>query len=373
MVELLILVEKELANGAVVDAFPYFARSVTDLSDVRGAYEIRVIPPEHLPPNASEDMQNAAALLQNAELDVTGRPTSARFFIDVGLDGTVSGQLAAKPVPDDPLFRLDVGFHGTPSILSPTRRVLDAMSYSKDLVSVYYASGHTFIAGRIWEERPRDFAFPKWSFEDYTGFDIEREKPPYQDAQSIHDHIAKDGDRSLFAWVVSRFNNGWLICDDGPGETADFLHVSPQGHLSIVHVKGAKNAAPARRVALGAFEIVVSQAIKNLVFTDRDLLLRRLAAARLARPACWNFGARTATRTDFLDALELRDATNTTEVIIVQPHVSKAIHSKLRGRASAAATTEDLLRLRLLEELLNSARSTITEVGADLTVIGSLV
>ncbi|MER6667408.1 hypothetical protein ABT256_22875 [Amycolatopsis japonica] len=373
VVELLILIEKELVSGPVVDAFPHFARAVSDLREVSGAYEIRVTPPEHLPPSASEDMRDAAALLLGAELDVSGQPSSARFFIDVGLNGVISGQLAAKPVLDDPLFRLDIGFHGTPSNLAPVRQVLDSLAYNKDLISVYYASGHTLIDGRIWQERPRDFAFPNWSFQDYAGFEIEHEKPAGGDPQSIHDSIAEPGDRSLFGWVVSKFNDGWLICDDGPGETADFLHVSPQGHLSIIHVKGAKNAAPGRRVALGAFEIVVSQAIKNLVFTDRDLLRHRLASPRLTRPACWNLGVRSPSREEFLEALELRDATNTTEVVIVQPHVSKATHTSLQAKSVGATVTENLLRLRLLEELLNSARSTITEVGADLTVMGSLV
>lgn len=370
--EMLTLIENELTNTSSEDAFPHFARAVTDLSDVRGAYEIRVLPPDHLHPNASEDLRNAAELLQGAEIDVIGQPNSARFFIDVGLDGCIGGQLAAKPVDDEPLFRLDVGYHGTPSNPGPVQQVLDALQYGNDLVSVYYASGHTLINGRMWQERPRDFAFPNWSFEDFAGYKIDSEKPAFKDALRIHDNIAKHGDQSLFAWVVNKYNDGWLICDDGSGEVADFLHVSPEGHLSIIHVKGAKSAALGRRVAVSAFEEVVSQATKNLVFTDRDLMLARLANPRVAQPACWSLGQRSSSRTEFLEALELRDATNTTEVVIVQPHVSKATHARLRGKGGNPSS-EDFLRLRLLEELLNSARSTITEVGADLTVIGSLI
>ncbi|MEV6611843.1 hypothetical protein [Kutzneria sp. NPDC051319] len=370
--ELLPLIESELTNTSNEEAFPHFASAVTDRSDVRGAYAIRVVPPDHLHPGSSEELRHAAELLQEAEMDVSAQPESARFIIDVGLDGCIGGQLAAKPVADDPLFRLDVGYHGTPWNPGPVHQVLDALQYSNELVSVYYASGHTFVGGHMWQERPREFAFPNWKFEDFTGFNIEREKPPFDDARGIHDHIGKHGDQSLFAWVVNKYNTGWLICDDGTGEVADFLHVSPEGHLSIIHIKGAKNAAPRRRVALGAFEVVVSQAVKNLVFTDRDLMLARLATPRLDRPACWNFGQRTSSRTNFLDALELRDATDTPEVVVVQPHVSKAIRARLRAKGGDS-TTEDFLRLRLLEELLNSARSTITEIGADLTVIDGLV
>lgn len=371
VVELLTLIEKELVDGSEAEAFPHFARAVTDLTDVGGAYEMRVLPPDDLPPNASEDVRDAAALLQEAVLDVTAHPNSARFFLDVGLAGAISGQLAAKPVPSDGGFELDIGFHGTPSNLGPVRQVLDALEYNKDLLSIYYRSGHTLVGGRMWQDRPRDFAFPKWSFEDFTGYEIAQEKPRFDSAQEIHDNTAEQGDRSLFAWVVNRYKDGWLICDDGPGEVADFLHVSPEGLLSVIHVKGAKSAALGRRVNLGAFEVVVSQALKNLVFLDRDLLSRRLSSTPIARPACWEDGMRTTSRSDFLDVLQIRDATHRTEVVIVQPHVSKTTYARLRGK-STATVSEDLLRLRLLEDLLNSARSTVTEVATDFIVVGSL-
>lgn len=372
VVELLILIEKELVDGSSEEAFPHFAKEVFDLSEVRGAYEVRVLPPDHLPSNVSDEMRDAAALLQDAVLDVTGQAGSARLFLDVGLSGAVSGQLAAKPIPANPGFVLDMGFYGTPPDPGPVRQVLDALQYGKDLLSIYYKSGHTLVDGRIWQDRPRDFAFPRWSFEDFSGYEIDREKPRYKDSQTIHDKTAEQGDRSLFSWVVNRYIDGWLICDDGPGETADFLHICPKGKLSIIHVKSACNAAPSRRVALGAFEVVVSQAVKNLVFTDRELLLRTLSSPRITRPACWNFGVRTDSRSDFLEALELRDATHSTEVVIIQPHVSQEIHARLRGKSTSTTATDDLLRLRLLEDLLNSARSAVTEVATDLIVIGSL-
>ena len=80
---------------------------------------------------------------------------------------------------------------------------------------------------------------------------------------------------------------------------------------------------------------------------------------------------RTTSRSDFLDVLQIRDATHRTEVVIVQPHVSKTTYARLRGK-STATVSEDLLRLRLLEDLLNSARSTVTEVATDFIVVGSL-
>ncbi|GAA3989512.1 hypothetical protein GCM10022247_05160 [Allokutzneria multivorans] len=371
VVELFALLENERADGSGNEPFPHYARQVTDLSAVNGAYEVRVLPPEHLPQNASDEMRNASALLQGAVLDVIGQQSSARFFMDVGLNGSTGGRLAANPKPVNSGFALDLGFEGSPSDLAPVRQVLDALQYSKDLVAVYYGSGHSLVDGRIWEERPRDFAFPNWSFEDFSDYHIEQEKPPFPDAQRIHAGIARNGDRSLFAWVVNRYQDGWLICDDGPGETADFIHIAGNGDLAFIQVKGAKSRAPARRVALGAFEVVVSQALKNLVYTDRDLLLKTLSSPCVALPACWNLGARTTSRSEFLEALQLGDARNRTDIVIVQPHMSQRTHQRLRGGGSIAVS-DDLLRLRLLEDLLNSARSAVTEVASDLTVVGGL-
>jgi len=372
VVELLDLIEDELVNGSGDEVFRHFAREVFSLDDVKGAYEIRVVPPDELPPHTPQEVCEAADLLQDAVLDLTGDSVSPRFLLDAGLNGSAGGQLKGKPIPDVQGFTLDIGFHGDPTHLGPVRQVLDALDAGESLLSVYYSSGHTIVNGRIWEERPRDFAFPNWSFEDFFDYAIDQEKPLFKGSQDIHDNTAAHGDRSLFAWVVNRYQNGWLTCDDGPGEIADFLHISPEGTLSLIHVKAANSRAPSRRVAVAPFEVVVSQALKNLVFTERRRLLRALSPPRVSRPACWDLGVRTASRTEFLEALEILDSTSPIRIVIVQPHVSKQIHDRARGR-TGGATTEDRLRLRLLDELLNSARSTVTEVATDLTVVGSLI
>lgn len=374
VVELLELIEKELAAGSSDEAFPHFAREVFDLTAVTGAYEISATPAALLPPSADDELFQAAELLEDALLDVAPRPRSAGFTIDVGLNGKISGRLRGKPIPCDPGFPLDIGYDdGTPADPEPVKRVLGALQYANELARVYYSSGHVIADGRIWENRPRDFPFPGWSFEDFGAYQIDQEKPPFPATQEIHDKIAENNDRSLFTWVVDNHSDGWLICDDGPGETADFVYVPADGSvLKLIHVKGASSRSQARRVALGPFEVVVAQALKNLVYTDRDLLLKRLSNTTLERPACWDLGKRTASRDEFLDALRLIDSTARTEVVIVQPHLSKAINDRLRGQDAPSAPVEDLLRLRLLDELLNAARSTVTEVANELVVIGSL-
>jgi len=40
-----------------------------------------------------------------------------------------------------------------------------------------------------------------------------------------------------FAWVVEKVGPGWLTCDDGSGEVADFVHIAPDETLTLLHVK----------------------------------------------------------------------------------------------------------------------------------------
>jgi hypothetical protein len=185
----------------------------------------------------------------------------------------------------------------------------------------------------------------------------------------MHDTIGEDRDTSLFGWVARHYSAGLLTCDDGPGEIADFLHVA-DGVLSLVHVKSAHSSSPRRGVSASAYEVVTSQAVKNLVFTDATRLRDRLASAPVRRPACWRDGERVEDRTEFVRALDGRDATHPVRVVIVQPHLSEPTYRRLRN--TAGPTSDETLRLHLLESLLNGARGTLVRVNADLTVIGSL-
>ena len=89
---------------------------------------------------------------------------------------------------------------------------------------------------------------------------------------------------SLFCWIKNCWNvnrdsgnSGWLACDDGSGELADFIHLDEhQGTLSLIHIKGASTSSPTRGISVGAYEVVVSQAIKNLRHLDRFYLAEGL-------------------------------------------------------------------------------------------------
>jgi hypothetical protein len=385
----LVLVEAALAAGLSVDQpFPLLARREADLSAVSGAFDFSLADPSDITPNASSnpELLESAALLARATIAVEGKTRSSNFTLHVGLDGAIGGALTGRIEEKGENVRLRFGFNGNPTNGPPVRAVLDALTaHGDDLLTIYYESGHTVVEKAVWKRELKVSPFPNWDFWDLTTFDIEHEKPAISGDQAIHDAIGAMyrptkspgllvDDRSLFAWVVQHYNDGWLICDDGSGEVADFVHISPEAKLSLIHVKGAKGSGTSRQIAVGPYEVVASQAVKNWRYISPRNLAEQLRNCTLARPACWTEGKRAADRSDFLQVLDWRRSDDPIEVVIVQPHVSELRYeSAMNDRKRGLEGRPDVLRITLLEALLNSARSSIVGAGADLRVSASKI
>ncbi|NBH10942.1 hypothetical protein [Amycolatopsis sp. SID8362] len=371
--EIFDLIEAAEADpDAVIEAFPQLAREVSDLSEVRGAYDVSVADLDQLPSTVAEgeELQSAAELLQNAVLRVVEGGSGAKFKLDVGLDGTASGTLGIRPEPTTHGFRLSAGFSGEPAIPATARRILDAID-SSDLLSVYYESGHVYSGGRISKRKSRVAPFRNWRFKDFHGTKVSREKPfDLLSSTEIHRCINVEGDDSLFRWVARNWNDGWLICDDGSGEIADFLHIGPDGTLRLIQVKGAESHAPGRRVSTSAYEAVAAQASKNLLFFDKELLISRLTASAPGK-ASWVDGKPVTGRNDFIECLRILGESDRREVIIVQPHLTEAVYQQLRACEEQKDMSAELLRFRRLELLLNLAYSSVVKAGAELLVFAS--
>jgi hypothetical protein len=131
-------------------------------------------------------------------------------------------------------------------------------------VKIYYDSGHTLAKGRFYENGFNDQPFD-WRFEPMAGFSIDREKPLIGRALGIAG-IGRVQDKSLFGLVVHQlFHMGWLVCDDGSMELADFIHIDEATRtITLVHAKGSGSTSPTREVSVWDYEVVVSQAVKNL-------------------------------------------------------------------------------------------------------------
>lgn len=374
--ELLALLWETITVGVGTDrAFPLLAQPVVDFENVRGAYDISYANPIELPDGTDEAKLTAADVLQSAVLIVHGKDTSADFELEIGMYGRVGGKMRGRLHVADGTAQLRLGLLGEPTDHTIALPVRDAIATAPDLLTIYYASGHTYTHGTFYKPQVTSRPFPNWKWKDFAGYDIAKEKPGTKGSSptEIHQAIGRNGDLSLFAWVLNCYATGWLTCDDGGGELADFVHVDADDFtVSFIHVKGAENNSPRRGVSAGAYEVVTSQAVKNTYFMNDPKLVEYLKSPPVSTPATWIDGVRENDRSGIIEAISERDARSPYRVVIVQPHMRKTVYesqyqqSKRGGQPSA-----ELLRLRRLENILNGGRPTMTGMGADLVVYGS--
>ena len=370
-VEALDVLDKALANAEeLLPLFGDLASYETNLDRVRGAFDIMVADPDLLradPDVDDEDAEHAEALL-GALLEVRGDPASAVVEVDVGYNDATAGTLVLRPVAGPGGFDLTVGIRGVP-LNEPELRQIKDMIDESDVLSIYYETGHVLNQGQVVHQAFTNKPFRNIEFEDFSGFDIVHEKPRMKPGKSLHEVIGDSHDDSLFGWVVARYREGWLLCDDGAGEIADFLHLANDGTLTVIHVKAATSLLPDRKIAVTRFEQVVSQAEKNSRFlVDGEALAAHLSGSRIAGLAAWHDGARIPAD-QFANQLSGRTREDKTFVVVVQPHLLRSVHDRARAAIRNGQPTLDSRRLMLLDDLLNSTKQTIDARCDGLTVI----
>lgn len=359
------MVATAVARGPAASPLPWLATRLPDLTGVDGAYALLASSADEVGggTGATDDARAAATLLEDAELHVRpAGPSTADFLVDVGLRGRIGGTLRCSVSLADDKVRLAFGFHREPSDPALVRPVLKALEFT-ELLTVYYESGHALTADAVWSSTLAKAAFPEWEWRDFSQYDVMMEKPGTGQPDDVHSLTGSRGERSLFSWAAETFNSGFLTCDDGPGEVADFVHLDHDETLSLVHIKAASSSSARRRVAVQRFEVVVGQAVKNAAYLDTDTLVSALGRPRISKPACWLDGVRTADRSDMLEYLRLVSARAAKRVIVVQPHVTKDAYEK--------SWASETMPVRLLDTLLNAARGAIAGVGAELQVWGA--
>jgi len=307
-----------------------------------------------------------AEVLETAQLDVVQSGPSPDFVLAVGF-GATAGHLAVHVTDADDTASFTFGVQGTPSDNGPTVAIRNALTAHPEVLSAYYGSGHTIAYGKITRTSIRSVPFTNWDWWPVGICDVSTEKPA-GDGLAMHVNIGLPGDTSVFAWVVEKVGPGWLTCDDGSGEVADFVHIAPDETLTLLHVKGAHNDSLNRQVSASAFEVVVGQATKNVGFLDGGELHTRLSVPGNLTRATWKDGVRQTDRTGFLAALQARGGSSPFRVMVVQPHMMLARYQTLQTPGVPAS--EDLLRLQRLETLLNSARGSVVGLGGDLVAVG---
>jgi hypothetical protein len=355
------LVAGAVARGVATSALPWLAVRHDGLGGVHSAFELVASSADEVGPGSSAELLDAARTLEVAELQVRGDPSSANFTVDVGLGGRIGGTVGCSATQSDGRIRLSFGVRGTPTDESLFKPVRDALQFT-ELITVHYESGHTVTEGAAWTHTLASTAFPKWVWHDFSGWTITAEKPDTKPAL-IHSLIGSSTDRSLFSWAADYFSHGYLTCDDGPGEVADFVHLDHDDTLSLIHVKAANSNHAKRGIAVQRYEAVIAQALKNVVYLDSERLCRALGATREYPTACWLDGRRLADRVEMLEYLGTRSSGAANRVVVLQPHVRMEAHRDSWSRQSA--------KVRLLDALLNGARGTVAGLGAELEVWGA--
>jgi|GEM_PF-475946 len=369
---------------AVSDRFSYLAQPVTSLGGVRDAYAVAVRPSVLLDHDAPQaELDKAERWARQARYAVTAIPKSPNLLVEVSLDGHVVGKLgitvSSAPTKSDP-EKMEVVLawrkRGADKKLADECR--EFLDHPHTLV-LSYDSGHAVADGRCFLRGHTDQVLP-WKFVDFTGYDLHNEKPPVPAGSTLVDCILDPVDTSLFGYIKKSYTTGWLACDDGSMEAADFIHFDEKTQqLTLIHAKATAAdettgmVDPNRRVSVSDYEVVVAQGIKNIRHLNKDKLAQRLEEGKgkaMAR-AIWRDGVLQPNRKGLVAAL--RAATRVAPVLaILQPRLTKARHDDCLVLTPKPKVSEgERLRFKQLNALMLTARSSAMAAGAEFVAYGA--
>jgi len=367
---------------------PILASAITTLEGIEQPYDLAFIVPEQVNDGAGPVGEDELRWLQQfgdaAKFEVTAVAGSANFEADVYWADVRLGRLAYE-------FEQTLG-----SDVRLKIRKLDGFDNEDrdaemlkicrqpDHITVYFDTGHTFSRGHFYETRFRDARFSDWQWvsmaHDGTAFWQEK---PLDGKRFAVENTGNAEDRSLFGMVVRHWPNleergqqtGWLVCDDGAMESADFIHVndiSDPPELTLIHVKGSGSDNVNRGLSVSDYEVVVGQAIKNLRHVDRGLLREKLAANAqgVLQNAVWHNGQRQENREALLAMLDGLGSHLKTKVVVFQPRVRRSVFDNIRVKmANGNLADADVRRMQQLDALLLGARADFLSLGVDFVVI----
>lgn len=264
-------------------------------------------------------------------------------------------------------------------------------------LTIRFESGHVLDQQRLYLPETPSVPFEDWRWVrlDLSArrFDCTKEKPkPWNVTRSIHNYRAvKNGD-DLFSYIVHRVSElqflqaareWFLLCHDQPNEVADFVLIVPATRsLTHLHAKGAHSDDPGRRVSIGAYDLVVTQAIKNLVRLDTEPLIKVLTAGNtdpgkigqfIVSKSGGGFDHSFNTR-PFMDGLHAMRGRPLLEkrVIIFQPHIREQFWrlNVEKWRSGSAGAPDDPHPIFMLSSLLIDAKIACMRLGAQFEVWG---
>jgi hypothetical protein len=373
------------APSTSASPLPVLASPIEGLADASEPYDMAIIVPEAVSAGIEDDgddswfheFSDAARFVISPE---SGSPSfeaevfwgdksygRMRYEFTVGADSSVSVKVVALEWREDAEHQEEI------------RRVCA----NKGLLTVYFDTGHTFAQGHFYETKFRDARFDRWQWARLNGFEVNTEKPLDGKRLKVA-AIGKADDTSLFGFVAKHWPNhldsgaatGWLVCDDGSMESADFIHFDDEANpprLSLIHVKGSGSSAAERGLSVSDYEIVVGQAVKNLRYLDRTNIANKLGMekGKQISSAVWRNGVRQKSRKDVLKVLEQAGSNMIKAVYVLQPRVRKTAVEKIAAQMQTGNLDQpEVRRLQQLDTLLLAAGAECFGLGAEFHVIG---
>ena len=217
---------------------PILASPSVDLIGIAQPYDIAFIVPERADDGIEADVDGELRWLHqfgdSARFEIITKDGSPNFEADVIWADAKLGRLAFE---FEPTSKSDVrlksrrvdGFNG-----NEVEKALLKICESPENLTIYFDTGHTYSRGMFYETRFRDARFEDWEWvrmdRDKTIFKNEK---PLVGRRFAVENLGNADDKSLFGLVARHWPNmdergkpsGWLVCDDGAMESADFIHL----------------------------------------------------------------------------------------------------------------------------------------------------
>ncbi|MCO4171697.1 hypothetical protein K8D10_07840 [Aeromonas veronii] len=384
---LVVELSKLVSNATQEELSPIhtLSYSTTDINDVRGAYDFSLADIETFFSDDASDrtLEFFAEVMSEYRFELSNSaPSSQESFLlniyrlDNSQNESECGTIEAKPVLTKNGVTFETIGNAKPRKKGMLNKFARIFSYPR-FIRGWYESGHVLSDGQIHLISYRDVTFGDFDWVDFSDYDVTKEKPV--NAQGDLDLNLTGTTNSLFCWTKINWpagtplsylqstsaGEGWLICDDGAGEKADFLHMIEVGgdyHLTLIHIKAAGSGKNTRMISVGAHDIVLNQAIKNIRHLDRNLFIEAVKGSlnRSTSNLVWENGTQKNVR-DFLSYLNNVTSKVIPHVVVIQPHTRKTYYQ----------SSGNLHVRKQLDTLLHNTKHVINSVGATFNIFGS--
>ncbi|WP_285406792.1 hypothetical protein [Luteibacter sp. ME-Dv--P-043b] len=363
---------------------------IEDIGAMKGAYDFNV-PSHESHAQLSESQIDRLNIIQRdidyevvpqfhsdnvIRLSIHDYVTGGKFFI---------GIIEATPMKVNKRLRFSLDCtKAQPGTSTRLKKAAQLLFGDASLVQAWYESAHCISAGQCFHLSYSETRFRRFHWGFFKGFDIRKEKPLSVSGTVDLTLIATAGEDSLFSWVHAALKrtssnpllahlelktaDHWLLCDDGAGEAADFIHVNlsaDRAAVTFIHVKAASSSSIQRKLSVTAHDVVLSQATKNLHLLDDQSFVDQLEdrLKKSGNKLAWD-GNGPVSPAQFIAAIRAGTVSRRIQfhVVVVQPHTLRSFYRKSSGSK---------MQRRQLDTLLISARYALAGYGSELVVIGS--